>query len=212
MPELKPTTATSAEVKQEIEVGPVAIVGGCGHVGLPLGIAFARQGISVDLLDTHEPRVLLVNQGMLPFHEEGADALLPGLIASGLLKATTSASALENADAIIVTIGTGVDAYQDPTVAEFDRSMEALVARIRPGQILILRSTILPGLTDRLHRQLQANGLEDIDLAYCPEPPSSGSWGFVRPRAHRGGQVTSGARGTSTIDRRCQREVRPTRC
>ena len=48
--------------------GPLVIVGGCGHVGLPLGLAFARKGHQVDLLDTSPERVAAVNQGKMPFH------------------------------------------------------------------------------------------------------------------------------------------------
>src|ERR1700730_9515626 len=92
-----------------LENGPLAIVGGCGHVGLPLGLAFARKGYQVDLLDTSAERVALVNQGRMPFHEDDAEALLPRLIQSGMIRATLDQSALEDAAAIIVTIGTPVD-------------------------------------------------------------------------------------------------------
>src|SRR5439155_2083741 len=55
-----------------LATGPLAIVGGCGHVGLPLGLAFARKGYQVDLLDTNPERVALVNSGTMPFHEDDA--------------------------------------------------------------------------------------------------------------------------------------------
>jgi UDP-N-acetyl-D-mannosaminuronic acid dehydrogenase len=149
--------------------GPLAIVGGCGHVGLPLALAFARKGFAVDLLDTSAERVALVNAGRMPFHEDDADALLAECVRSGLVKATTDAVVLEDADAVIVTIGTPVDEYLDPSVGAFDRSLSALVARVRPGQLLVLRSTVFPGVTDRLARQLERAGRGDVDLAYCPE-------------------------------------------
>ena len=91
------------------------------------------------------------------------------LIASGLLKATTDAAVLEDAGAIIVTIGTPVDEYLDPSVCAFDRALTELLSRTRPGQLLVLRSTVFPGMTDRLARQLEQMGRTDVDLAYCPE-------------------------------------------
>src|SRR5262249_37571437 len=118
--------------------GPLAIVGGCGHVGLPLGLAFARKGYQVDLLDTSAVRVAQVNQGRMSFHEDDADTLLPEVVRSGLLKATTDTAVLEDASAIIVTIGTPVDEYLDPSVCEFDRSLEQLLTLVRPGQLLVL--------------------------------------------------------------------------
>ncbi len=152
-----------------LAVGPLAIVGGCGHVGLPLGLAFARKGHQVDLVDTSAERVALVNSGRMPFHEDDAEALLAESIRTGLIKATTDRSVLEDAAAIIVTICTPVDEYLDPSVGEFDRSMTELLKLVRPGQLVVLRSTVFPGMTERLARQLEEQGRGDVDLAYCPE-------------------------------------------
>jgi UDP-N-acetyl-D-mannosaminuronic acid dehydrogenase len=149
--------------------GPLAIVGGCGHVGLPLGIAFAQKGFQVDLLDSSQERVNQVNQGQMPFHEEDADVLLPQLIQSGRLKAMHEDAVLAEATAIIVTIGTPVDEYLDPSVGAFDRAFSGLLSRVRPKQLIILRSTVFPGMTDRLARRLEEIGRSDVDLAYCPE-------------------------------------------
>src|SRR5262245_59295914 len=110
-----------------LAVGPLAIVGGCGHVGLPLGLAFAQKGYQVDLVDTCAERVAVINSGRMPFHEDDAADLLPRMIQSGLLKATTDTAVLEDAAALIVTIGTPVDEYLDPSVGEFDRSMRQLL-------------------------------------------------------------------------------------
>ena len=68
----------------------VCIVGGCGHIGLPLGIALAEAGVQVTLLDIDEARVRRVAAGRMPFLERGADELLPSVLASGRLQATTS--------------------------------------------------------------------------------------------------------------------------
>lgn len=155
--------------ERELQIGPLAIVGGCGHVGLPLALAFAAKGHSVDLLDTSPERVALVNSGRMPFHEDDAEPLLAESIRSGRIKATTDAAVLEDAAAVIVTIGTPVDEYLDPAVGAFDRALTKLLQQIRPGQLLVLRSTVFPGMTDRLARQLEEMGRGDVDLAYCPE-------------------------------------------
>jgi UDP-N-acetyl-D-mannosaminuronic acid dehydrogenase len=152
-----------------LETGPLAIVGGCGHVGLPLGLAFARKGYQVDLVDSSPERVAQVNAGRMPFHEDDAEPLLADGIAKGLIKATTDSAVLEDASAIIVTIGTPTDEYLDPSVGEFDRSMRQLLSLVRPGQLVVLRSTVFPGMTDRLARQLEHMGRADVELAYCPE-------------------------------------------
>ena len=167
--ELQRVSLLAPSIHNDLAIGPLAIVGGCGHVGLPLALAFARQGYSVDLLDTSAERVALVNSGRMPFHEDDAEALLAESIRNGRIKATTDPTVLEDSAAIIVTIGTPVDEYLDPSVGEFDRALTQLVQQVRPGQLLVLRSTVFPGMTDRLARQLDQLGRGDVDLAYCPE-------------------------------------------
>jgi UDP-N-acetyl-D-mannosaminuronic acid dehydrogenase len=155
--------------ENELAIGPLVIVGGCGHVGLPLALAFAAKGYSVDLLDTSSERVALVNSGRMPFHEDDAEPLLVEAIRTGRVKATTNPVVLEDAAAVIITIGTPVDEYLDPSVGAFDRALTQLLQQTRPGQLLVLRSTVFPGVTDRLARQLEQMGRSDVDLAYCPE-------------------------------------------
>lgn len=54
----------------------ICIVGGCGHVGLPLGLVLASRGFEVTLLDINKNAVSLINRGIIPFQEEGAEELL----------------------------------------------------------------------------------------------------------------------------------------
>src|SRR5271165_2855291 len=90
-------THPAAETATPLSTGALAIVGGCGHVGLPLGLSFARKGYQVDLFDTSAERVAQVNAGRMPFHEDDADELLKKTRANGTLRATTDANALEDA-------------------------------------------------------------------------------------------------------------------
>ncbi len=147
----------------------IAIIGGCGHVGLPLGMVFAEKGFRVHLVDISEKAVAMVNSGTMPFEEEGADVLLSQVIQSGALSATTDFGVLDQVENVIITIGTPVDEYLDPSVSTFDASLKHIVSCAHAGQLLILRSTVFPGVTERLGRQLSAAGHDDIDLAYCPE-------------------------------------------
>ena len=71
--------------------GRVAIVGGCGHVGLPLGLAFASCGLRVALYDLNADAVASVNAGRMPFDEPGAADVLTEVVGSGRLEATDAA-------------------------------------------------------------------------------------------------------------------------
>ena len=66
----------------------VVIVGGCGHVGLPLGLAFADRGLSVALFDLNNDTVDQVQSGVMPFAEAGAGEVL-GRVVGTRLTATT---------------------------------------------------------------------------------------------------------------------------
>lgn len=152
----------------------LVIIGGCGHVGLPLGLAFASEGQQVHLLDTNDEKIAQVNAGQMPFHEENAESMLQGLTRAGLVLATADQRIIEDATVVIVTVGTPVDEYLDPSVGTFDRTFQEIIPHLRAGQLLILRSTVFPGVTDRLARQLERAGRADIDLAYCPERIAQG--------------------------------------
>lgn len=168
-PRVTPSTSHEQEQTCLPKTGKLAIVGGCGHVGLPLGLAFASQGFEVTLIDRAPERVQQVNRGEMPFREEEASDLLERVRQSGHLRATGDHTPVQEADTVIVTVGTPVDEHMNPSVGEFDRTMEELFGLIRPGQLLVLRSTVFPGVTARLAGQLMKRGLGEIDLAYCPE-------------------------------------------
>src|SRR5215213_2764993 len=138
----------------------VCVVGGCGRVGLPLGIALAARGLSVVLYDIDTAAVDLVNAGTMPFAEDGAaDSLTRGL-AADRLRATTDASSVGLADALIVVVGTPVDEHLNPDLGAVPRAIERCVQHLRDGQLVVLRSTVYPGVTALTEKLLAAKGLD----------------------------------------------------
>src|SRR6478672_2221152 len=89
----------------------VVIVGGGGHVGLPLAIAFANRGASVVIQDISASAVDRVNNGELPFVEPGAEPMLRAALAAGRLRASTDPAVVGNAEHVVVVIGTPVDEH-----------------------------------------------------------------------------------------------------
>src|SRR5437660_5073712 len=100
---IRPSVTHKGSDRAPLQKGPLVIVGGCGHVGLPLGLMFARKGFQVELLDTSAERIASVNAGRMPFHEDDADELLGELVRAGKVKATADQSVIGDAAAIIVT-------------------------------------------------------------------------------------------------------------
>ena len=66
----------------------VVVIGGCGHVGLPLALAFADRGARVGIYDLSEDAVAMVNAGRMPFAEPGADEVLHRVLGAGRLEAS----------------------------------------------------------------------------------------------------------------------------
>ena len=151
----------------------VVIIGGCGHVGLPLGIVLADRGASVVVFDINQAAVDLVNGKVMPFDEPDAPEILERVIDSGQLRASTDRADIRRAEAVIVVIGTPVDEHLNPDLFAVPDSIEALADQLVDGQILILRSTIYPGVTARVEQLLRELGKE-IDVAFCPERIAEG--------------------------------------
>lgn len=151
----------------------LVIVGGCGRVGLPLGVAFASRGQSVALYDLNAATVALVNTGQLPFAEAGAAVPLAAAVHNGSLVATTDPAAVGAAEQIIVVVGTPVDDHLNPDLAAVPHAVEQLIPHLRDGQLIVLRSTVHPGTTARTER-LVAEHRREIDVAFCPERISEG--------------------------------------
>jgi UDP-N-acetyl-D-mannosaminuronic acid dehydrogenase len=148
------------------------IVGGCGHVGLPLGLMLAERGMDVTLLDIDPAKVRQINAGKMPFMEKGADALLPRLIGNRLTAALDDAC-LSHADVVITVVGTPVDRHLNPNVNEIYRSTDRVISQMHDGALLVLRSTIYPGVTKLIHDRIRALNRK-ILLAFCPERIAEG--------------------------------------
>ena len=151
----------------------IVIVGGCGHVGLPLGILFASRGSAqVTLLDVAADKVERVNGGCMPFLEAGAEELLRTVIGKQL-RATLDTACLRAADAVITVVGTPVDEHLNPTVTGLYENVDRLLADIRDDTLLVLRSTVYPGVTKLVYEKIRARGRR-IPLAFCPERIAEG--------------------------------------
>jgi UDP-N-acetyl-D-mannosaminuronic acid dehydrogenase len=150
----------------------VAIVGGCGHVGLPLGLALALRGVSVVAYDVDLNAVDMVNAGKMPFLEDGADQALEQVRGS-TFRASADPSVVADVDIVIVVIGTPVDQYLNPDPEAIPEALDPIVQYLSDGQLVVLRSTVYPGVTASLERRLANLGLE-VDIAFCPERIAEG--------------------------------------
>lgn len=176
----------------------IAIVGGCGHVGLPLSVSLAKAGLTVAAYDIDENAVTRTNSGNAPFFEPGLDVALAEVVGRSF-RATTEASVIAEAEIVIMIVGTPLDVHLNPdpnTVVEAVRNISSLMNN---NQLLILRSTVFPGVTKRVESLLGELGLE-TSVVFCPERIAEG----VAMRELSELPQIVGARNSSDANRACE--------
>jgi UDP-N-acetyl-D-mannosaminuronic acid dehydrogenase len=156
--------------KEQKRVKPVdvGIVGGAGHVGLPLALSFAHAGLRVLIQDRSAEALRLIGDGVMPFLDAGAPELLKEALANDRLVLSQDPKSLAGVPIYVVTIGTPIDEFHNPAVADIKSCMDTLFEHAKGGETLILRSTVYPGTTQWLHTYCQSHG-KDLKIAFCPE-------------------------------------------
>jgi UDP-N-acetyl-D-mannosaminuronic acid dehydrogenase len=142
-------------------------------VGLPLAIAFADRGLRVGIYDVSEAAVAGVNAGRLPFDEAGAAPLLERAAASGQLLASTDPAVVGSAEHVVVVIGTPVDEFLNPNQTAIPKALGGCAPFLRDGQLLVLRSTVFPGVTALVEKMVAGLGV-GVEVAFCPERIAEG--------------------------------------
>ena len=163
----------------------VVVIGGCGHVGLPLAIAFADRGARVGIYDVSDAAVATVNGGGLPFDEPGAAPLLERAVAAGRLRASVDPSVVGSAEHVVVVIGTPVDEHLNPDQQAIPIALGGCAPYLRDGQLLVLRSTVFPGVTALVEKMVAALGVQ-IEVAFCPERIAEGRDHLLHQRRDAG--------------------------
>ncbi|MFT6765689.1 MAG: UDP-N-acetyl-D-mannosaminuronic acid dehydrogenase, partial [Alteromonas naphthalenivorans] len=145
----------------------VCIVGGGGHIGLPLGLALAKEGKKVIAYDINKKTVDTIAQAKMPFLEDGAQEVLDKTLNKSFW-VTTDKEVIKKSKFIIVVIGTPVDEHLNPQFTLFKEFFEVLLPYLDNDQHIVLRSTVYPGSTQRIKDLLLNNG-KKTKISFCPE-------------------------------------------
>ena len=155
------------------QTADLTVVGGAGHVGVPLVLSFAAKGLTVNINDINEKTLAMLKAGRVPFIENGAQPLLAKALADKSLFFTSRPSEISTKGPVIVTIGTPVDEFLNPVRDVVMKCIDALLPHLHDGQLLVLRSTLYPGTTDWIDGHLQRQGRK-LKVAFCPERIAQG--------------------------------------
>ena len=151
-----------------VRTADLTVIGGAGHVGIPLVLSFAAKGLTVNVNDLNLDNLAALQSGRLPFIEYGAEDLLSAALRDHRLIFTSSPDAISKTGPIIVTIGTPVDEFLNPERHVVLNCLDSLLPYVSDGQLLVLRSTLYPGTTDVVATHLRRQK-RDLKVAFCPE-------------------------------------------
>jgi UDP-N-acetyl-D-mannosaminuronic acid dehydrogenase len=151
----------------------ICVIGGCGHVGLPLSIAFAIKGRRVAIFDIDSSAIDTLRRGGMPFLEEDGERALREALASGNLWPVSEPEVIAESRNLVLVSATPIDSHMSPSFQAIDEVLKSYRRYFRDGQLLILRSTLYPGTSLRVQRWLAEQGLA-VDVAVCPERIAQG--------------------------------------
>ena len=142
---------------------------GTGYLGATHAACMASLGFDVIGFDTETSKIDLLSKGKVPFYEPDLEDLLAEQIKSGRLTFTNNINDLANADVHFICVGTPqVRGGNAADLTYVDSALEAIAKIVKPGGLVVGKSTVPVGTATRLrNRLLELN--PKADLAWNPE-------------------------------------------
>lgn len=142
---------------------------GLGYVGLPLAVQCALKGYKVHGLESSKKKNELINSGKSPIKEEFLETNLPNVS----ITATDDPSVISKSDIVLVCVPTPIDDNFFPDLEPVKTAISTIVANLNPGQLVVVESTINPGVCEEIVEPIFAKAGyvvgKDYELAHSPE-------------------------------------------
>jgi UDPglucose 6-dehydrogenase len=140
---------------------------GCGYLGAVHAAAMAQLGHQVIGIDVDAEKVALLASGHAPFFEPGLPDLLQAQVASGRLSFSTDFAAAQGAKVHFLAVGTPQSKVgQGADLSFVQAATEALMPALRPGDLVVGKSTVPVGTARELAAKIAPTGAL---LAWNPE-------------------------------------------
>ena len=159
----------------------IAVVG-LGYVGLPTAIAFHESGFDVNGVDISENVIEKLKLGNSPLKDETTSLNIP-FDGERWNVTTDYQQAIPESDIVIITVPTPIDEEKNPDLSYVEKAFESVLGNLgsSKGKIVILESTVYPGIINKLSREISLRREldigEDFHVAYSPERVSPGDDG-----------------------------------
>lgn len=154
----------------------VSIIGQ-GYVGLPLAIATAKAGHVVSGIDLDEDLVAKISGGISPIGDIQDEELVE-VIDSNSYSIGSSFDPITSSDIVIICVPTPLNLEHNPDNSYVIAATERIAAMLRPGMLVINESTVSPGTTRGVIKEILDKVGVDYHLAYSPEriDPANKKW------------------------------------
>jgi UDP-N-acetyl-D-glucosamine dehydrogenase len=153
---------------------------GLGYVGLPLAVAFAREGCEVIAVDVDARKIDAIEAGDSYIEDVPSEQLKQ---LSVRIHPTTRYAVLKDADAVLVCVPTPLTRNREPDLGPLIEATRSLAGVLQSDQLVVLESTTYPGTTrERVAPLLEESGLaagRDFHLAFSPERVDPGRTDFT---------------------------------
>ena len=144
----------------------ISVIGGAGHVGLPLGLAFAQKNFKVHLIDKNTKFLNQIKSGKMPFLEAKADSVLKKILKKNNFYFETDLKKISQSKYVIICIGTPVNRRLIPNLLSFFSLIRNLKKYVKKNQIIIIRSSLYPGTINKIKKIIYP---KNSNFVYCPE-------------------------------------------
>jgi len=145
---------------------------GTGYLGAVHAACMADLGHTVVGVDADPAKVEALNAGRAPLFEPGLDELLQRLLPTGRLRFSTDMGEVADASVHFVCVGTPQLEGENAADTSFVyAAAEALAPHLRPGALVVGKSTVPVGTAKKLRKRLAAGCPEGVEarLAWNPE-------------------------------------------
>lgn len=142
----------------------ISIIGGAGHIGLPLGVLLATKNLHINLVDKNNEAISQIKKGNFIYKEESSKFYLNKALKRKKLSFSSKLSSIKKTDIVIICIGTPINKKLKPTTKNFINFFKILNKYLVNEQTVIIRSSVYPGICEKIMKILKTK-----NISYCPE-------------------------------------------
>ena len=144
----------------------ISIIGGAGHIGLPLAVKLTEKKFIVNIVDTNKKQIELIKKKIPPFKEKDLESRLSYAINKKRLLFSKELNSIKNSKFIIICVGTPISSKLKPNLNLFFNLIKKIKKFLNNKHHLIIRSSVIPGTCDKIYNLINVNCK---NISYCPE-------------------------------------------